>query len=92
MFDEKSRKWIEVYKCLTVITFFVFIALGIVAGIGDAADSFLDLDLGGCTIVFDFLVWAIIGIIVGFIQLTFNMLVIQLLNNVQVIREKVENS
>lgn len=92
MFDEKSCKWIKVYKCLTVIAFFVFIVFGIVAGIGDAMNSFLDLDLGGCTIVFDFLVWAIAGIIVGFIQLTFNMLVIQLLNNVQIIREKAENS
>ena len=62
------------------------------AGIGDSADSFLDLDLGGCTIVFDFLVWAILGITVGFIQLIFNMLVIQLLNNIQIIREKVEKN
>ena len=92
MFDEKSCKWIEIYKCLTVIAFFVFIVFGIVAGIGDAADSFLDLDLGGCTIVFDFLVWAIAGIIVGFIQLVTNMLVIQLLNNVQIIRQKVEKN
>ena len=75
--------------CLATIGVCVF---RIVAGIGDATNSFLDLDLGGCTIVFDFLVWTIAGIIVSFIQLTFNMLVIQLLNNVQIIREKAENS
>lgn len=91
MFDEKSCKWIHFYKVITIVTFFAFIVFGIIAGIGDASCEFLDKDLGGDTF-FDFVIWVLAGGAVGFIQLAFNMLVIQLLNNVQIIREKLEKN
>ena len=92
MFDEKNCKWIKIYKMLTIATFFAFIIFGIVAGIGDASCEFLDIDIGGDIIFFDLILWVLAGGVVGFIQLVFNMLVIQLLNNVQIIREKAEEN
>ena len=91
MFDEKNSRWIKIYKKITIITFFAFIIFGVIAGIGDVTSEFLDFDLGGDTF-FDVIVWVLACGAVGFIQLTFNMLVIQLLNNVQIIREKAEKS
>lgn len=90
MFNEKSGKWIKIYKGITVALFFVFIVFGMVAGIGDASCSFFDIDLGGDIGLFDFLIWVVLGSFVGYVQLVFNMLIIQLLNNVQIIREKNE--
>ena len=91
MFDEKNFIWISIYKVVTIITFFAFILFGMVAGIGDLSSEFLDLDLGGDTF-FDFVIWFLAGGFVGFIQLVLNMLVIQFLNNVQIIREKLEKN
>ena len=90
MFNEKSTQWIGIYKVLTVLAFWFFIVLGLVAGIGDYSCAFLDIDIGGDTF-FDVILWVIIGAIVAFAQLVANMLIIQLLNNVQIIREKIEN-
>jgi hypothetical protein len=92
MFDEKSGRWIKIYKILTIITFGICIAFGILAGIGDASASFLDIGIGGDDDgFFDFIVWVLIGGIVGFWQLVPNMLIIQFLNNIQIIREKIES-
>jgi hypothetical protein len=46
IFDEKSGRWIRIYKILTIITFGICIAFGILAGIGDASASFLGVDIG----------------------------------------------
>jgi hypothetical protein len=92
MFDEKSGTWIKIYKVLAILMFFGFIALGIWAGIGDSSSSFLDIGLGGDDDGFrDFIMWVLVGGIVGFCQLVTNMLIIQFLNNVQIIREKMES-
>lgn len=92
MFDEKSGKWIRIYKGITVAAFWIYIIFGLVAGIGDSSASFLDIGLGGDDDGFlDFVVWVLAGGIIGYVQLVVNMLVIQLLNNVQIIREKLEN-
>lgn len=90
MFNEKSARWIRIYKVLTLIAFWIFIVFGLVAGIGDYSCEFLDIDIGGDTF-FDVILWVVIGAIVAFCQLVANMLIIQLLNNVQIIREKIEN-
>ena len=100
MFDEKSCKWIQIYKVLTVIIFLVIIAFGIIAGFGDGTTLFLDEDpwpgndgiLDDYFELGDFIIWILASGIVGFIQLVSNMLVIQFLNNVQIIREKVEKN
>ncbi len=91
MFNEKNCIWIKIYKIITISTFFAIITFGVIAGIGDATCEFLDLDLGGDTIL-DFVVWVLASGVVGIIQLVSNMLLIQLLNNVQIIREKAENN
>ena len=91
MFDEKSSRWIRIYRGVTIAIFFVFAAFGLIAGIGDASAEFMDIGIGGDDDGFlDFIVWLIIGGGIGFIQLVVNMLVIQLLNNVQIIRENLE--
>ena len=88
-FDPKSRLWIELYRLMTVVASCLIILFGFIAGIGDATCEFLDLDLGGDGIL-DFFVWFFASCIISFVQLIANMLLIQLLNNVQLIREKLE--
>ena len=92
MFDERSEKWIRIYKGITVAFFWICVVGGVLGGIGDATASFLDFGLGGDDDGFlDLIVW-VLGIGgFGCIQLVANMLIIQLLNNVQIIREKIEN-
>ena len=88
MFDETNDKWIKIYKAITIILFFGILLFSLVAGIGDATDNFLDiLDIDG--VFFDFIVWILVGAVVGTIHLVVNMLLIQLFNNIQIIREKV---
>ena len=99
MFDEKSCKWIQIYKVLTIIIFLVIIAFGIIAGFGDGSTLFLDADpwpfyrsdiLEYYFELGDFIIWVLASGVVGIIQLASNMIVIQFLNNVQIIREKLE--
>ena len=91
MFDEKKCCWIKIYKAIIITLFFCAIIFGIVAGIGDASSKYLDIGIGGDDDGFlDFIVWVIASGFIGFIQLTANMLVLQLLNNIQIIRERLE--
>lgn len=80
MFNERSGKWIKIYKGLTIALFWLFIAFGILAGIEYSYDEFMGFISG-----------ALAGGFVGFIQLVINMLIIQFFNNVQIIREKIES-
>lgn len=91
MFNEKSTLWIRIYKYIAIVLCFVFCIFGLIAGIGDLSCEFLDIDIGGDTI-FDLIIWFVGCSAIGWIQLVFNMLVIQLLNNVQIIREKAEEN
>lgn len=87
-FDEKEGKWIRFYKGLTVAFFWILIIFGFIGGIGDASGEFLDImwdDNFG-----EFLLWVVVCGVIAFVQLVTNMLVIQLLHNVQIIREKAE--
>ncbi len=91
MFDERSEKWIKIYKGITVTLFWIYIIFGVIAGIGDSSTGFLDIGIGGDDDgFFDFIVWVLASGFVGFFQLVANMLIIQFLNNVQIIREKIE--
>ena len=73
---ENSSIWIKIYKALTIIIFFILLIGGVFAG------AFLR-DINDVTSALSFP----IGIISAFGELVFNMLIIQLLNNVRVIRE-----
>ena len=86
-FDEKSDKWLKFFKITTIALFFLFLAVGVLGGLGDATAEFMDAGLGGDDDgLLDFLVWVILFGGAGFIILVANMLIIQLLNNVQMIR------
>ena len=92
LFNEKSKIWIKCYKIIAMVLFFLFVGLGVIGGICDcfALDPF-DVGLGGDDDgLLDLLVWLIIGGGFGFLQLVSNMLIIQLLNNIQIIRKKLE--
>lgn len=88
MFDERSDKWIGIYKGVTVAIFLIFSIFGLIGGICDSTCAdFLDIGLGGDDDGFlDFIVWILIGGGIGFIQLVTNMLVINFLDNVESIR------
>ena len=93
MFNEKSSKWIRIFKVITIALFFCFIIAGLLLGLDDGYCVF-DFELCNVEIVGSefgcLMVWLLIGIAAAFIQLVVNMLIIQLLNNVQTIREKLE--
>lgn len=76
MFNENSSIWIKIYKVLTIVIFFILLIGGVFAG------AFLR-DINDVASALSFPV----GIISAFGELVFNMLIIQLLNNVRVIRE-----
>ena len=91
MFDEKSEKWIRIYKKITIAAFWCWSVFGILAAIDnwfiwEVFDIFLfgGEFWGGVLLL-------LCGFGIGFGQLVINMLVIQFLNNVQLIREKIEN-
>ncbi len=76
MFNENSNIWIKIYKALTIIIFFILLIGGVFAG------AFLrDINDVASALSFP------IGIISAFGELVFNMLIIQLLSNLRVIRE-----
>lgn len=87
-FDEKDGKWIGFYRGITVLFFWILLIFGFIAGIGDASGGFLDLMWDDNFA--EFLAWFVGCGVIAFAQLVTNMLVIQLLNNVQIIREKLE--
>ena len=87
MFDERSGKWIKILKGHAQVMFWLYMLAGVImcfvgwSGELDWVDEgFLDgvICLAGCALV-------------AYAQLVVKMLVIQFLNNVQIIREKVEN-
>ena len=91
MFDETDGKWIKIYKIVAVARFLIIVVFGLIAGIGDSSANFLDIGIGGDDDgALDFLVWLLVCGFVGCIQVVIDMLIIQFLNNVQIIREKIE--
>ena len=84
MFDERSDKWVRIFKGYTQVAFWVEIVASAVLCICGWADliwitgsPFLDglILLGG-------------GIVIAYSNLVINMLMVQFLNNVQLIRKK----
>ena len=91
MFDERNGRWISIYKGITIFLFFAIALYGLIGAIGDTTTEYLDIGLGGDDDgVADFMTWLLLyGFIAG-IQLVINMLIINFLNNVQIIRETLE--
>lgn len=79
LFDEKNGIWIKIYKALTIILFIIIVIGSIVYAIEDSPGGFF----GGLIVV-------VAGVAVGLVVMAGNMLIIQLLTNIQIIREKIE--
>ncbi len=87
MFNEKSAVWIARYKKWVVVNFWVLLIGGIILGIGDLT-TYIDILWGDS--ILDLLLWPIVFAILAYFELLFGMLVLNLLNNIQTIREKIE--
>ena len=87
-FDEKSDKWIKALKVYTIVLFYLYITAGVVCCIGTWVDWWIYITdipfLNG-------IICLAAGFFLAFFQLCFKMLIIQLLNNIQIIRKKAEN-
>lgn len=91
-FDERSPRWIRIYRGITIALFFIFAAAGFIFGIVDAADDITPLAWSLEPRFWAFPIWTVIGVLVGYIQLVCNMLIIQLLDNVKAIRTMMEKA
>lgn len=87
MFDEKSDKWIRIYKHWSLTCFAILILGGIIFGILDLTAT---VDILYDDNILDLLLWTILGIVFGFSQLVYSMLIINFLNNVQIIRVEID--
>ena len=87
-FDEKSSKWIQWYKNITIVLFWIYMLAAFITGCAAWADNLWITD----DPFLDGLICLAGGCVVAFVQLVVNMLIIQLLNNVQSIREKLEEA
>lgn len=87
-FNEKSDIWIRKLKHWTIIIFYLELIGFVVLGISDATNKFtvLGSEFGYSA----FAVWTFIGLLLAFLTKTINMLVLQFLNNINTIREKIE--
>lgn len=91
MFNEKSEKWIKIYKTISIVVFWCWVAVGVFAAYDNIAiGNIFDIYIGGYFL--PSVVLVLCGIALGYIQLVVSMLIIQFLNNVQTIREKIENN
>lgn len=86
MFNEKSSKWIGFFKCYTIVMFWLCIVADVImCFVGwSGVLWWTESDF------IDGLICLIGGVFVTFVQLVLNMLIIQLLNNIQIIRENIE--
>ena len=87
-FDEKSSKWIRIFKGVIIAEFWLMIAAAVVlCFVGWSGELYwTDSEF------FDGILALAAGCVGAVISLVPNMLIIQFLNNVQVIREKVESA
>lgn len=89
MFNEKNPIWIKIYKIAIIVTFVACLVTAIVLPIC----SFNDAELLMCDdyAEIEALILFVAGVITAFATLASNMIILQFLNNVQVIREKLDN-
>lgn len=87
MFDETSNKCLRIYKGYTMITFGLLIVVAVICSIQGFTDNMWIVDE---TPLIDGLLILIVGIFAACAHLVINMLILQFLNNVQIIREKIE--
>lgn len=81
MFDERSNKWLSILKGLIISLFWGYIIAGVILGLVFIGEK----GFGG------FLLFAAGGVAAAFLTLPLNMLALQYLSNVQIIRQRLEN-
>lgn len=86
MFDETSGKWIKIFKGYAVAKFWLYVIAGAIMCFVGWSGELRWIDDG----FLDGIIWLAGGFLLAYVQLVVNMLIIQLLNNIQIIREKVE--
>lgn len=87
MFDETSSAWINIFKIYTKIAFWLHVAIAVILCffIWDGTYFYSLTD----SYFIDGVIILLGGLLFAFVHLVVNMLLIQFLNNVQVIRERV---
>jgi hypothetical protein len=86
MFDERSEKCMNIYKGYTKVMFWLYVVAASVLCIVAWCDCIYITD----SAFLDGLILLTGGLFVAFTHFVVNMLLIQLLTNVQIIREKIE--
>ena len=86
MFDEKSTKWLSIYKVYIIVSCWVLLLGGVLLGILDVTTVVDIIYEDGL----DLVLWPVVGALDAFVQLVCGMLVLNFLNDVQIIREKIE--
>ena len=86
MFDEKSEKWIRIFKRYTQVLFWLLIAAAVICcfmGWGERIEIVFLPFLDGIILL-------VLGVFAACAQLVVNMMFINHLNNIQMIRERIE--
>ena len=76
LFDETSPVWIKIYKILVIILFCVIVLFGFLTLFNSKAGDFRVYIFFGCAMS-------------AFLELVLNMLILNFLKNVQIIREEI---
>lgn len=82
MFNERSDRWLSIFKGIIVFMFWANILAGLILGFAFAGD----MGFGG------FLLFLVSGAAAAFLTLVIDMLVLQFLSNVQFIRQRMEEN
>lgn len=99
LFDKRSDRWLKIYRIITIVLFWLFVGAGFIGGFKlfinrpywvwswdeSVLGAFFDRLLGFSAIF-------LAGCLAAFANLLGNMLIIQLLNNIQIIRQKIEET
>ncbi|MBQ7373651.1 MAG: hypothetical protein IJW64_03720 [Clostridia bacterium] len=80
-FDERSDIWIKIFKVYTIIMFVLLLIASAILCLAMWCEAQI---IGG-------VLFLVGGCFLAFAQAVVNMLIIQLLNNIQIIREKIDN-
>ena len=86
MFDEKDPKWIIIYRGFTKVIFWLYVIATVMMFFAGWSGAFWWTD----SEILDGLICLVSGGFAAFIHLMANMLIIQFLSNIQLIREKLE--
>jgi hypothetical protein len=87
MFNENRTCWKKIFKVFVIISFFIFVTAGLALGICDY-DAAIDIIYDDT--ILDILVWTAAGAFLGFGNLVVGMLILNIANNAEIIRTKLE--